>query len=162
MFVNDNYEDRYYPKLFELSKNRGTMFFNATCFLGNQLTNVVPNPLTLENIWKDFSNLFFLTDSYPWIFHVLFFFSYLVFLNKVVTNSGNITKKSLGVFIGPLPFYQIYLGRVIQLTIAIPKIPKYKGVMPFLIARKRTMEIITKIIHFRKSCCLIEVPFNTN
>jgi len=41
MFANNNYQDRYYPKLFELSKNRGRVFFNATCFLGNQLTNAL-------------------------------------------------------------------------------------------------------------------------
>jgi hypothetical protein len=33
---------------------------------------------------------------------------------------------------------------------AMPKIPKYSGAKSFLIARKRTIKIITKIIFLKK------------
>ena len=55
-------------------------------------------------------------------------------------------------------YYRNLLGVVIQHIIDIPKIPKYKGEKSFLIARKRTIMIITKIIFLRKGC-LIDIPF---
>ena len=53
--------------------------------------------------------------------------------------------------------YRDSLGVVIQVIIAIPKTPKYKGEKSFISARKRTIQIMTKIIFLRKGC-LIVVP----
>ena len=41
MFVNNEFQDRYYQKLFEFSKNKEKIFFNPTCFLGGQLTKAL-------------------------------------------------------------------------------------------------------------------------
>ena len=58
--------------------------------------------------------------------------------------------------------YRVSLGVVTQLTMAMPKIPKYSGAKSFFIARKRTIKIITKIIFLKKGYFLILVPFNAS
>ena len=55
-------------------------------------------------------------------------------------------------------YFRGSLGVVIQHIIEIPKIPKYKGLKSFLIARKRMIIIIIKIIFLRKGC-LMDIPF---
>ncbi len=41
MFVGNEYQDRYYPKLIELANNKKDIFFSPTCFLGNKLSNTI-------------------------------------------------------------------------------------------------------------------------
>ena len=41
MFVSNEYQDRYYPKLIEFANNKDNIFFNPTCLLGNKLSDSI-------------------------------------------------------------------------------------------------------------------------
>ena len=68
MFVGNEYQDRYYPKLIELAENKENIYFNPTCLFGIKLSSTIK---ICENLNINFIYNFDLLKVFDYI-HALF------------------------------------------------------------------------------------------